>query len=186
MVFAKHTFYNKTTSNTFVKKCNMPKVLILLSSKIDAASINRNRNDVITWFEATNFNIIDLQTLTWNNWQPLTDYNDKSIEILQKNDDFVPINITDIIRVEQITNEVNFILPNNQYVCTSIGLNQVEEIFQQYDFIRIHQNHLVNVKQLKSFVRCNAFVTLSNSEALPVSEGNDKIVLDFLNNHSIV
>ena len=173
-------------NNILAKKRNMPKVLILLSSKIETASINKYGNDIVTWFEPTNLNIIDLPILTWNNWHPLADYDDKNIEILQKNEDFIPVEIAEIIRVEQITNETNLILPNKQYVSTNLALNQIEEVLQQHEFIRIHQNHLVNVKQLKSFVRCNAFVTLSNSEALPVAARNDKIILDFLSEQSIV
>ena len=96
---------------------------------------------------------------------------------LDVNEPFVGIDIQSIVRVEQREREVLVYTSKENYWETDVSLQHFYQILNPNEFIRTHANHLVNVKSLKSFIKCNAFITLNNSDAIPVSPEMEQEIL---------
>jgi DNA-binding LytR/AlgR family response regulator len=106
--------------------------------------------------------------------------------VLLPNDYYVVIPITSIVRVKWQSNECSFLLNEGDYFSALVPLPIIAEDFSDYQFIRIHPNHLINLNYLKSFVQCDAFVTLTNTDSIPVSSENSERIIEFLTKQNII
>ena len=78
--------------------------------------------------------------------------------------------VSDIIRCESEDNYTTFYIKNNKPVVISKTLKEYEEMLSEYGFERIHQNHLINLAYLKSYVkRDGGFVVMTDNTELPIS-----------------
>lgn len=48
-------------------------------------------------------------------------------------------------------------------------LKEVEKQLEEYDFVRTHKSHLVNVKYLKNFLRDEMLLVMVDGSKIPVS-----------------
>ena len=62
---------------------------------------------------------------------------------------FIPIR--EIIRCQGENNYTSFYLSSGERLLVSKTLKEFEEILQDYDFARVHQSHLVNLKMIESY-----------------------------------
>ena len=61
-------------------------------------------------------------------------------------------------------------------------LKYFEEILDQYNFLRIHRSHLINLNEITKYTKGKGgFVTLSNSIELEVSSTKKKELLERFN-----
>ncbi|MFM2393717.1 MAG: hypothetical protein RLZZ546_1699 [Bacteroidota bacterium] len=56
--------------------------------------------------------------------------------------------VKDIVRIESSSNYSIFYLTNNKKVMVSRTLKEFEDMLSQYDFFRIHNSHLINLKKI--------------------------------------
>lgn len=153
-------------------------------SLIEEAKISSD--SVITWLESFNLTVASNPIQKWNGSEALVLSNDENTFILQPQEEFQLIAIDSIVRIENHSYETRFYLENGEYFTSYKPLNMLVDELMQHQFFLIHPNHLINIKHLKTFVQCNAFVTLSNSDAIPVSIGNDQQIVEFLNKQTII
>ncbi len=164
----------------------MPKVIIVPSERafVEEEIISAER--VITWLESLDLPATSYPVRQWNGREALSYSNDESTIILQPQEEFQLISIDSIVRLENHSYETRFHLESGEYFTSYKPLNIMVDELKQHQFFLIHPNHLINIKHLKTFVQCNAFVTLSNSDAIPVSVGNDQQIVEFLSKQTII
>ena len=79
--------------------------------------------------------------------------------------------IKDIIRCESEDNYTRFFIKNHKPVMISKTLKEYEELLTEHGFERIHQSHLININELKSYIKKDGgFVVMSDNSQLPVSQ----------------
>ncbi|GGG47383.1 LytR/AlgR family response regulator transcription factor [Epilithonimonas arachidiradicis] len=79
--------------------------------------------------------------------------------------------IKDIIRCESVDNYTKFHFKNHKTVLISKTLKEYEELLSDQGFERIHQSHLINLNELKSYIKKDGgFVIMSDNVQVPVSQ----------------
>lgn len=79
--------------------------------------------------------------------------------------------IKDIIRCESEDNYTKFFIKNHKTIMISKTLKEYEELLKDQGFERIHQSHLINLNELKSYIKKDGgFVIMSDDSQLPVSQ----------------
>ena len=166
----------------------MAKVLVT-RSKIDIDQLHYlPSEEIITWFDSNSIKPDNsaLEVIHWKKQKSLGIEKDENILLLQEGDEYIIVEINSIIRIENLSNESIIYLNSNDIISTSLPVRVLAEIFKDYQFFLIHPNHLINVNHLKSYVKCNAYVTMSNTDAIPVFQDNDKLIIEYLNKKKII
>jgi two-component system LytT family response regulator len=143
-------------------------------------------NMLITWFEISNYSKEIDSIKQWTNHNPLLSLYDSNLEILKYDDQYVILNLQSVVRIENNSKESYIHLENNTFIATSIPLDLFEDILGEYKFFRVHQDHLINLQHINSIVQCSAFITLSNSNAVPVGVEDSQKIIDFLSSQTII
>ncbi|MPS74299.1 MAG: response regulator transcription factor [Chryseobacterium sp.] len=80
--------------------------------------------------------------------------------------------IKDIIRCESVDNYTKFYIKNhNKVIMISKTLKEYEELLSDHGFERIHQSHLINLNEMRSYIKKDGgFVIMSDHSQLPVSQ----------------
>ncbi|WP_264520793.1 LytR/AlgR family response regulator transcription factor [Flavobacterium sp. N1994] len=100
---------------------------------------------------------------------------------LSNSDGMHLLDINDIIRCESDDNYTKFFIKSGKPILISKTLKEYEELLSEYDFVRIHQSHLINLAYVKSYVKKeNGFVVMHNDEHLPVSQRKRDLLQDVL------
>jgi len=88
------------------------------------------------------------------------------------------VNVDDIIRCESDNYYTFFHFTNGKKLIVSKTLKENEELLKDYNFIRPHKSHLINVKYIKSFLRIEGgFIVMTDGSEVPVSRRKrDKII----------
>lgn len=90
---------------------------------------------------------------------------------LSNSDGIHLLDISDIIRCESDDNYTKFFVKNRKTILISKTLKEYEELLSEYDFIRIHQSHLINLTYVKSYVKKDGgFVLMYDDSQLPISQ----------------
>ncbi|MBR9922464.1 MAG: response regulator transcription factor [Bacteroidetes bacterium] len=80
------------------------------------------------------------------------------------------VEIESIIRCESDGNNTIFYLTTGQKIFVTKTLKQFEGLLQEHDFLRVHQSHLINVAQIKEFIRRDGgYLVMRNGDKIPVS-----------------
>lgn len=100
---------------------------------------------------------------------------------LSNSDGIHLLDINDIIRCESDDNYTKFFVKKGKSILISKTLKEYEELLSEYDFVRIHQSHLINLAYVKSYIKKeNGFVLMHNDEQLPVSQRKREMLQDIL------
>ena len=92
------------------------------------------------------------------------------------------VNVSDIIYCESNGPYTKFIFKHAEKIVTSRHLKEYEELLSAYDFFRIHKSFLVNLQEIKKYIRGEGgHLIMSNGAALNVSKQRKE---DFLNIYS--
>jgi two-component system LytT family response regulator len=88
------------------------------------------------------------------------------------------INVNDIIRCESDNYYTYFYFIDGRKLLVSKTLKENEELLAQYNFIRPHKSHLVNIKYIKSYIRQEGgYILMNDGTKIPVSRRKkDKII----------
>jgi DNA-binding LytR/AlgR family response regulator len=160
----------------------MAKAIVVANHQKGAGLHSFQTSNVLAWFEVVGDSINTLPLGTWTNKEPLMIGNAK---VLAKGCSYFVIPTETIVRVEHSNHESIIYLDSTEYFTSTIPFEKLSNLLGKHHFFQIHPAHLININHLKTFVKCNAFVTLSNSHAVPVSIGNDQKIEDFLNTQTI-
>jgi two-component system LytT family response regulator len=100
---------------------------------------------------------------------------------LSNSDGMHLLDINEIIRCESDDNYTKFFIKSGKPILISKTLKEYEELLSEYDFVRIHQSHLINLAYVKSYVKKeNGFVVMHNDEQLPVSQRKRDLLQEVL------
>jgi two-component system LytT family response regulator len=88
------------------------------------------------------------------------------------------INVNDIIRCESDNYYTYFYFVDGRKLLVSKTLKENEELLTQYNFIRPHKSHLINIKFIKSYIRQEGgYILMNDGTKIPVSRRKkDKII----------
>jgi len=83
--------------------------------------------------------------------------------------DFVPID--QIIRCKGENNYTDVFLINGKRILVSKTLKEYEELLSEYNFLRVHQSHLVNLKKVSTYIkRDGGYLLMCDGSEVRVSQ----------------
>ena len=99
--------------------------------------------------------------------------------VLPQMDGFEVINVCDIIRVEANDNYTNFYLTNGKTFLVSKTLKHFDEMLSDFDFIRTHKSHLVNLQYITKYIKGKGGqVRMSDDSYVDVSATRKKELME--------
>lgn len=79
------------------------------------------------------------------------------------------LTLNDIIRCEGDNNYTVFHVQNAKKLIVSKTLGEYERMFSKYNFYRIHQSHLINLRHVKRYAKDGGVVVLSDGSLVEIS-----------------
>ena len=112
------------------------------------------------------------QTAEVNQSQPAPNNTHRKRIALTTNESLIFVEPEKILFCESSSNYTYFYLTeNDKKILISKTLKDIEEILVKFDFFRIHNSHLVNMKHVKEFIRgSGGYVVMANGSHLTVSK----------------
>ena len=100
---------------------------------------------------------------------------------LATTDRLIFVKVADIIRCEGEANYTRFHLICGPPILVSKTLKEYEELLTPFNFLRIHQSHLVNLEYVSAFVKSEGgYLTLNDGSCLSVARNRKERVLQHL------
>lgn len=91
------------------------------------------------------------------------------------------VDLNEIINCESDNNNTIFYLENGSKIFVTKTLKYFSDLLSQYDFIRVHQSHLVNLQFIKEFIKTDGgYLLLKNKKTVPVSVRKKAEVIEML------
>lgn len=99
--------------------------------------------------------------------------------VLPQMDGFEVINVNEIIRAEANDNYTNFYLTGGKTFLVSKTLKHFDELLSEFDFVRIHKSHLVNLQYITKYIKGKGGqVRMSDDSYVDVSATRKKELLE--------
>ncbi len=96
-------------------------------------------------------------------------------------DKIIIVSLDDIIRCESDSNNTIFFLQDGQKVFVTKTLKYFSDMLKTYQFLRVHQSHLVNLQCISAFIKADGgYLLLKNGENVPVSVRKKVEVMEIL------
>jgi two-component system LytT family response regulator len=93
------------------------------------------------------------------------------------------ISVDDIIRCESDNYYTFFYFVDGRKLLISKTLKENEELLSQYNFIRPHKSHLVNIKFIKSYLKHEGgFILMNDGTKIPVSRRKKDKIMEIIFN----
>ncbi len=100
---------------------------------------------------------------------------------LQNSDKILVINTDEIVRCEAENNYTTFHFNDHSKFLVSKTLKSYEKILEPLGFYRVHQSHLVNLHQIKAYVKLEGgYLVMENDHRVPVSVRKKAKVVELL------
>ena len=97
------------------------------------------------------------------------------------------VSINEIVYCEGSSNYTNFYLKNGKKHIVAKTLKEYEELLSNYNFFRIHNSYLVNIKEVKKYFRGDGgYVQMSNDDKLDVSKRKKEHFLKKISNSNLL
>jgi two-component system LytT family response regulator len=91
------------------------------------------------------------------------------------------IEVASIIRCESDGNYTTFYLKKGEKLLVSKTLKEYDELLSPYGFLRVHQSHLINLKEIKSFIKADGgYIKMKDGSSVSISRQRREMVLDIL------
>lgn len=92
------------------------------------------------------------------------------------------VEIDNIIHCESDSNYTKVFFANHPMFVVSRTLKVIESMLLDFNFIRIHNSHLINIKHVKKYIKADGgFLQMVNNRELPISRAKKDEVLKKLN-----
>ena len=86
--------------------------------------------------------------------------------------------VENIIRCEADRNYTGLFLKNKEKITASRNLKDLEEMLEDYSFIRVHHSHLVNLNEVEKYIRGEGgYLLMSDKSTVDVSRSRKEILL---------
>jgi len=114
--------------------------------------------------------------------QNLTSNNNPKKISLATSEKIMVVSLDEIIRCESDNNYTTFYLENNSKILVSKTLKYYADLLTEFNFLRVHQSHLINIKYIKEFIKSDGgYLVLNDKKTIPVSVRKRGEVLEALN-----
>lgn len=91
------------------------------------------------------------------------------------------IDVDDIIRCESDNYYTIIHFKDNTSLMVSKTLKEMEQKLEEFDFVRTHKSHLVNIRCIKNFIKDEMMVVLINGIKVPVSKRKKENIMEVIN-----
>ncbi len=96
-------------------------------------------------------------------------------------DKIIIVNLENIVRCESDSNNTVFHLKEGKKVFVTKTLKYFSDLLKPYEFLRIHQSHLINIQCISAFIKTDGgYLMLKNGENVPVSVRKKSEVIEIL------
>ena len=96
-------------------------------------------------------------------------------------DKIIIVSLDDIVRCESDSNNTIFYLKDGQKVFVTKTLKYFTDMLKSYQFLRVHQSHLVNLQCISAFIKSDGgYLVLKNGDNVPVSVRKKVEVMEIL------
>lgn len=96
-------------------------------------------------------------------------------------DKIIIVNLDAIVRCESDSNNTIFHLKDKRKIFVTKTLKYFSDMLKNYEFIRIHQSHLVNLQSISEFIKTDGgYLMLKNGENVPVSVRKKAEIIEIL------
>lgn len=103
--------------------------------------------------------------------------------VLSTSDKINVVKVKDIIRCESDNYYTVYYFMNGTKLLISKTLKENEELLSEYNFIRPHKSHLINVMYIKSFNKHDGgYILMTDGSLVPVSRRKKEKIVDIINN----
>ncbi len=92
------------------------------------------------------------------------------------------INVDDIVRCESDNYYTVIFFKDGTNLMVSKTLKDMEQKLEEYDFVRTHKSHLVNMRCIKNFIKDEMMVVMTDDSKVPVSKRKKEKILEVINN----
>lgn len=92
------------------------------------------------------------------------------------------IDVDDIIRCESDNYYTIIFFKDGTNLMVSKTLKEMEQKLEEYDFVRTHKSHLVNMRCIKNFIKDEMMVVMTDDTKVPVSKRKKERILEIINN----
>ena len=97
-------------------------------------------------------------------------------------DQIVVVDLDDISRCEYDNNYTKCFFQDGSKILVTKTLKSYSDMLKSYQFLRVHQSHLVNVKYVKAFIKSDGgYLILKDKNTVPVSVRKRAEVIEALN-----
>lgn len=91
------------------------------------------------------------------------------------------VEISDIIRCESDNNYTTFYLKSGGKLIVSRTLKEYDELLTPYNFLRVHQSHLINLDEIKSFIKNDGgYLVMNDGSSVSISRQRKNEVMEVL------
>lgn len=95
------------------------------------------------------------------------------------------VEVKSIIRCQGESNYTHLYFSDRKPMLTAKSLIEFEELLGEYDFVRVHKTHLVNLNHVSAFSKNDGgILTMSNGDSVLISRRRKDFVLSRLKNHA--
>ena len=89
--------------------------------------------------------------------------------------------ISEIVRCESNVNYTMFYFSDSTRLLVTKTLKEYDELLSTYDFLRVHQSHLINSKYVKEYNKSDGgYLVLKDNSTVPVSTRRRNIVMEMI------
>ena len=80
------------------------------------------------------------------------------------------IEIGSIVRCKAENNYTTFYLKDGQQLVVSKTLKEFDELLVPYHFLRVHQSHLINLNEMKSYIKSDGgYIRMKDGSSVSIS-----------------
>lgn len=91
------------------------------------------------------------------------------------------VRITDIVRCESSNSYTTFFLADGEKIMVSRPIGEYEQLLGSYNFLRVHQSHLINKDFVQSLLKKDGLsLLLKDGSSIPVSRQKKDAIMDAL------
>ena len=91
------------------------------------------------------------------------------------------VEIGSIIRCESESNYTTFHLKSGEKLIVSKTLKEFDELLTPYNFLRVHQSHLINLDEVKSFIKSDGgYIRMKDGSSVSISRQRRNYVMEVL------
>ncbi|MEL7005316.1 MAG: LytTR family DNA-binding domain-containing protein [Bacteroidota bacterium] len=89
------------------------------------------------------------------------------------------INVDEILYCQASGSYTDFMLTEDKKITVSRHLKEYEQLLEDYEFLRIHQSHLINGRKIKRFIKSGDYIEMLNGQKLHVASSKKNMLMEY-------